>query len=88
MEVEQRDALQKQQEHLQQMQISNEITEKTTDKGLSLVEQTNYVINEELDPRWKEINQKKYIKVLCLKQTRILMNDKHSYNRTMTLMLH
>ena len=61
------------------MQISNEITEKTTDNGWSLVDQTNYVINNELDPRMKEIKQKEVIYQSIMSKANSYSNEWHVF---------
>mgnify|MGYP001051125765 FL=1 len=63
------------------MQISNEITEKTTDNGLSLIEQTNYVINNELDPRMKEIKQKEAIYQSIMSEANSYSNEWQEFLR-------
>ena len=60
-DTEERDILSKAQKHLEETNISNQISMNTTDKGASEVDQVNFILTNQLQPRMNEINEKEEI---------------------------
>ena len=60
-ETDQQNLLAKQQKEAQKAMISEQVSQKTIDNGLSSVEQASYLIQNELQPRIQNIQQKEQI---------------------------